>query len=794
MRTIGGTKAHLLWSFILCLVFSAAVVFALATRVEDVREIPTSSEVIGWHFYPQALLETAGPAPPVYVLWLRPDNLSAFLKYPEFRPLFFTGGANVDLLDATMELAGTSCTYTTGAGAELSDGARLGFLRQPSCTSPSNGTPTGEIKLVVRLAERRRISIGAWVPISPAADQGPEPVRIIGMPGTKSRHFPVLRAFYVEHLPATGTRRIDLLAYMWQMQPATWMWQLVALACVLLFVGAAITPRGPMSDSPERWRFALRSSLGAGCAAAALGVLYVLVVPPFQAADESHHFVGYAIVTGRPDIIEHTERWSQLIHFERIQFDVEQRFRPVHTLEPAAEPWKELSTGDIFSRGGIAWLWSLTAGPLADVTAEHALLALRLLNVLIFSAAIAIAVGAVAWLTDLPFPQLTSFAFLLIPSLPFFAMFVSNYSVLTSGYVVFSAAVLATVFGGRRGDYAGLLLGTSAAMVFLLSRSTLPMIAMLSAVLGGRLLLGQAGMAETQDEVNQARLAVAPKARRRALTFWGGFAGGLAATSVFINPAHQAHLISVAPAALSRAIQTAGSMLPLLYIGATVVAVLIEMASVRMRRRAEPRFEKPFTEIVVKVGIGAALAIATSMLLSLVVDFPTLRYLNSTYSPNALDYATAAVLSSLGTFRLRHPDFLMSTSFWGGFGWLDAIPPEWFIVTLTTLTGCALIGLLIYLAKHRSASRIMWMMILAAGCIITVPIYAVATSRYSIDLHGRYLIGLYLTVLPICWSLLMLRGPVERLSSLPISRWTLALAVCLTTHAYAMSVILRRYF
>src|SRR5688572_17396340 len=105
MRTIGGTKVHVLWSFALCLVFSAAVVSLLAKRVEDVREVSTATEIIGWHFYPLALLETAGPAPPVYVLWLRPDSLSEFLKYPEFRPLFYTGGADVDLIDATLELA-----------------------------------------------------------------------------------------------------------------------------------------------------------------------------------------------------------------------------------------------------------------------------------------------------------------------------------------------------------------------------------------------------------------------------------------------------------------------------------------------------------------------------------------------------------------------------------------------------------------------------------------------------------------------------------------------------------------
>jgi hypothetical protein len=778
MRTIGGTKVHVLWSFALCLVFSSAVVSLLAKRVEDVREVSTATDIIGWHFYPLALLETAGPAPPVYVLWLRPDSLSEFLKYPEFRPLFYTGGADVDLIDATLELAGTPCTYTTGAGAALVDGGRLNFLRRPLCTALS-GTPTGEIKLVVRLAERRRISIGAWVPVSPAADQGPAPVRIIGTPGSKSRHFPVLRAFYVEHLPATGTRRIDLLAYMWQIEPATWMWQLVALACVLLFVSASITPRESMIDSHNRRRFALRSALGAASAAAALGVLYVVVTPPFQAADESHHFVGYAVITRRPDITAQTQRWSQLIHFDRLRFNVEQRFRPVHRLEPSPEPWRETPTGDIFSRGGIRWLWSLTAGPLADVSAERTLLALRLLNVLFFAAAVATAVAATAWLTDLPFPQLTPFVFLLIPSLPFFATFVSNYAILTSGYVVFSAAVLATVFGGRRGDYAGLLLGTSAAMVLLFSRSALPMAAMLSAVLAGRLLLGQWENAGAHSAV------------RRALTFWGGLAGGLATMTMFINPAHQAAVIDAAPPSLSSAVGIAGRILPLLYIGATGVAILIEIACVRIRRRAAARVEKAFTGMVLTLSVGAAVAVAASMLLSLFVDFPTLPYLNDAYRPGVWDYARDATLSSLGTFRLREPDFLMSTSFWAGFGWLDAIPPGWFTVALTTLTGCALIGLLLHLASHRSVSGVIWLAMLAAGWIITVPIYAAATWRYGIDIHGRYLIGLYLTVLPICWSLLMLRGPA---SNLPVSRWTLALAVCLTTHAYAMSVILRRYF
>jgi hypothetical protein len=51
MPTISTARRHVLWAFIICLVFSATVVFGLAKRVEDVREIPTAATIDGWHFY-----------------------------------------------------------------------------------------------------------------------------------------------------------------------------------------------------------------------------------------------------------------------------------------------------------------------------------------------------------------------------------------------------------------------------------------------------------------------------------------------------------------------------------------------------------------------------------------------------------------------------------------------------------------------------------------------------------------------------------------------------------------------
>jgi hypothetical protein len=81
---------------------------------------------------------------------------------------------------------------------------------------------------------------------------------------------------------------------------------------------------------------------------------------------------------------------------------------------------------------------------------------------------------------------------------------------------------------------------------------------------------------------------------------------------------------------------------------------------------------------------------------------------------------------------------------------------------------------------------------IAVGWTVTFVLYAFVTLKFSPDLQGRYLLGLYLVALPFCWSVLFLTRPV--LSWSPVSRWTLLLAISLVPHAYSLNVVLRRYF
>ncbi len=704
------------------------------------------------------------------------------LSHPELRILFTTYGESVDLTGATLDAVGTTCSYLAPPGARLVGDRVLPLVKVPEC-DPLQGNPTGDFRLTVRLAQRNRI--GVWTFVRPASDTRPvdQLIQVVGAPG-RSGPFPLLRGRYVDHLPPSGTRRFTLLACLWQVAPGSgWIWIALAAAVILLLSGAAVTPGRDVSAYRSRSWFALRAALGAGCAAASLGLMYAVVSPPFHAPDETSHFLSYAEITKRPELADGTRQLALAGHFERLRFNADERFRPSDMGRPLTETWDETAYNAL-PRGNIGRWWLLLDPYLRTLSTSRTLLALRLTNVAVFAFMIALGVAAVVWLIDAPFPQLAVFTFLLIPSLPFFAMHVSNYALLTSGYVLFAFGVTAMVLGGRRAAGAGLILGLSAALLFTVSRSGLPMAALLAAVLAGRLIIGEAGAAG----MGAAAL--------RAIVFWAGLGAGLAVSRLLVDPLYGTYLTEVAPSNLPGGARTQALLLayaPWIFAGCVAAAAGLEILLARLRLGIEEQTKARFTGIVCTMGKVAAAAIAGLMLVSLLVDFPALRSVNLGERPPLGEYVGEALLAVLGFFRLHRPDFLTSTSFWTGFGWLETIPPVWLTITLTTLTGIALIATLILFAGRRNAAGLVWFGVLAAGGALTLVLYAITTLRYSPDLHGRYLLGLYLSLLPACWAILMLKEPAGR-GSVWTSRWVLAFSFCAAVHAYSLSFILSRYF
>ena len=747
--------------------FTAAVVAALSSRVPDVRDLPLARERPKWNPQTFTLPEVSGPQPPAYAVWLRPINLAGTLSHSEIRILVSTYGRRARLKRATLEAVGTKCTYATADGANFEDDALLTFFQGEGCRALADDI-AGDVKLTVELDERQQIGVWTFAPLDGAAGLDNESIHVIDKLGSQGP-FAVLRGRYVDYLGPARPRRIDLLSYMWQVSGTpNWIWAAVVVACMLLVVGALVTPSASIDRAPSRRRFAARSGLGTASIAAALGLMYAVIAPPFQAPDEPGHFLGFATLVENAALIEESREWAQRIHFERLRFHTDEKFRPVDVREPSPSSWHEKATA-VPGRSSMTRFWLLIGTGGSRVSTQRTLLMLRVLNVLVFSVSVGVGVAAVALLTTLPVPQLVAFTFLFVPTLPFFGTHVSNYAFLTSAYILFSCAVVATIFDRGRPVWVGLFLGASVATMFLLSRSALPMIAMVAVVLAGRLLFGQG--------------------RRMFCVAFAGSA--LAVVATFIEPLYKDYVRKILQqylAGKARLWWVAAGMS-----GAVAVTVAAVRARIAGTFAADSRRARMMERLSMGAGWCAAAAITAMVVLSVKVDLPTLAVFDETRPPPLRHYVRDALLAGTTIFRAQRPDYLTSTTFWSGFGWLDTILPDWVTITLTISTAFASVISLLGLAIRRNIVGILWAAAIAAGFVASLALYAVATATLLRDLHGRYLIGLYVVMLPLCWSVLMVHAPTTMRRG-HLSRWEVFLSAALAIHAYSLSFVLGRYF
>jgi hypothetical protein len=186
-----------------------------------------------------------------------------------------------------------------------------------------------------------------------------------------------------------------------------------------------------------------------------------------------------------------------------------------------------------------------------------------------------------------------------------------------------------------------------------------------------------------------------------------------------------------------------------------------------------------------------AALVASSMLMSLLMTFP--HFVVDGVGSSFRTYLTRALLTAATFFRLRDPDFRLSSSFWAGFGWLETVPDGTLVNLLVFFTGALLIALLVRLGRDRDRRRFGWLAIAGAGGWATVVAYALATFPMQASLHGRYLIGIYLCFLAICLSVLARVAP-EGSETRRSGRHALTLALVGGAHTYCLWFILVRYF
>jgi hypothetical protein len=717
-------------------------------------------------------------------------------KLSKIRLLLATYKTKPHLLSAQLLVAGTPCTFDTLPDATLEDNHLLSFVPGKGCAAIS-GRTSGKLELAVRIKGPGEVAVWTFVPPTGVSD--PDWI-VVSQPGTAVGGVrPVVRGTSFDTPPPTHLRRIDLLAYMWQLSARpTWLWLLLLASFGLALTGSLIFPmwRLPEALAGVRVSAAGRAGVSAFLFATALAVTYAVLVPPLMAPDEPFHLLGFAALNGDSKVTSGTADWTKLTHLDRIRFHGNQHFRPedIGRPWPTSDPYLGATAVQVRSGTATAY-WRLLGHLIGDRSPQQTLLAIRLANALVFGLAVGAATALGIALTSVAYPQLLCFPFLFVPTLPFFAMMVSDYSILCATYVLLAGSLCVMFLDGARAHWVGLPLGLFAAAMLAANRSSWPMTVVILVALLTRVLLGTR---DTRKPLNTA------------LIFWIGLGVGSSMFSLLIEKAFLNEMAAQLRVVLPRATEgrwVSALTHPGVLVGGAMIAAMVEIALHTVRMRAAALLGGR-SAVVTTIAAGAlAVAVLVSLLGSLAGTPPHVPMIQrpnaQTFVPNPPSrhaYVEDVVTTALTVFRLREPDLFLYTSFIGGFGWLDTVPPTPFLIGLAVATGIALAVLAMQLALTKNRRRTVWLYAFLAGSMAAVVLYAVSCYAMPVNLHGRYLIGWYLCWLAIAWSSLACVSAIpERLSRRlgalrRIPRPALALTLCGLIHACCLSLILERYF
>jgi hypothetical protein len=431
----------------------------------------------------------------------------------------------------------------------------------------------------------------------------------------------------------------------------------------------------------------------------------------------------------------------------------------------------------------VAVLWRMAGPVLRDRPVPQVLLALRLLDSLLFALALGVMAALAAACAAAPYPQWLCFPFFFVPALPFFAMHASETAILCAVYVLLALSLAILFLDGPRAHWVGLPLGVATGAMLAAGRSPWPMAAVVATALLARVLLGPG---QTENRL------------RSAVVFWAGFGLGGAFFYLLLNDAFRA-MVMVYTKFVTTGLRPAIEGLlgqPALAGFLVVVAGAVETALGPLRDAVGVRATRGAGVWVRWIGTGLALFVVVSLVGSLLFDYPHLE--REPPRPQAVEERVVDALATTATmFRLRDHDFLLFTSFWAGFGWLDTIPPQWFLSLLALLAGAVSVGTLLHLARRRQVRRFLWLLALGLGSAGSLVVFTFATQDLPMALQGRYLIGWYMVILTVLGSWLAL---ADRSSATPgpptalLSRGAVLLIVAGSVHAYCLCFILARYF
>lgn len=676
--------------------------------------------------------------------------------------------SELPLGEATLSLEGTPCAFESHQNVLTNDGDLV--LDASTCSeeleegAEFNGTLT--------------ITLTAPGTIGLVAPQDPTelPCTISLPPLTGNQTISPLGYFVIKPRP-DSIRLVDQIAAIWTLPSLKWIAPMTAGCAIALFFAG-----GLVLCTTIRQRYAI----AAGAFSLALAIAYAVLVPPFQAPDEPDHFLSIANVLEAPSLKLGARDLARYSHFERIHFHPRARFLPEDIGSPYPMPWKpfnmeghHVSDSVMEQRSALTTsYWKLLGPLLVKMNAAEALLFLRLLNAVFWSLASALGALLIGILAP-PGRRLFPLFLFVVPTLPFFAMHVSNYVFYMQGLAVAGSLSIGLILRGKRCDWSGVLIGLTGAFMLLASTNGATMCAWVGFMALGRLFL-VAG-----DKTDTAGAAAA---------YWIGLLAGFSPLLLFLGSRDLKFLgqamVKVGayigmPNSLASRLNDFSTLL-ILCVATTALFIALEYgisrAGDRLRKAAD-------TAAIWCAGATAAFLAVLLLHTAFQLYKPVPNEVSSIGTREYMDIAIRGLFSLL-TFR--QPDIMLSKTFWSGFGWHDSFFSQWAIRLLAGLSGIGLLSALInVLSQPARAIRLLCTIAgaLMAGILIIIMVSTGISGGHP-NVHGRYLVCVYMIMLSIAWAgfspaLWSEGGPARYIPALHGRRLRTALEVLITWSALA---------
>jgi len=638
----------------------------------------------------------------------------------------------MDFLDPST--GAVTAKYKIRPGAILRDNRKLEFIRRAS--SPTT-IPSGPQNVFIKISSR----IGPDLAVMGQFAEGEPLSRLLWVSATsrKGKSGVACAWGWWEH-PWAGEAlsKAGLLAHTWGFGTGGGgaVFSLILFAAGVWLLGSLVLLRSPFPGSGDAGSVAV----GATLLFLSIGSVFCLIFPPFHAPDEPNHFLTYARLVGQPGLAGDAQRLADAGHFERIKFRADEKFATSDADHQDMNNWAPHVGVTDPNRSPVAKIvWKLAGNYLSANHAGLALLGLRLINVLFVAACLGISLVVAA--SGLRPERLSAFLAapaILTPALAFFSTGVSNYSFLIGAYIVQAAGVgllwaQPLQHSIRLQVAAGMLAATGLTLAISSSDNGMFCMAFWAVLIPAYWFL-------------RGLRATGPGREFLCLrAFFGAYFSSMVAVWVLVGSLTRSY--RVLPAVITTRVEEILTGTPLAIAGAQACI---------FAGYAIPLLGLSVGLLWLGWAVRGAVWLPAAGKGSAWLLMLGIAFLLLTRSPGVPDFNLATVPEYIGKviraffdgFGPGDPDWLLTQSFWGIFGWLDTPMPAFLSNAARWAAGLGVLALVIFPLRKSQflcGRGFLWANLLGIAAMLAAISVAYIHSKYAVN--GRYIIAPYLLIL-----------------------------------------------